>query len=149
VALDGTVSRIIGLPPDVVPTTRFGEAAGLGVARAEGIEVVGETVSSVRVEGFEVVAKRPRALPQKGLRRLLRDWVVPRPVIVAKRCTRCGECVKVCPTEPKSVDWVEGDRERPPRHDYARCIRCYCCQELCPESAIVIRTPWLGRLVPR
>jgi formate hydrogenlyase subunit 6/NADH:ubiquinone oxidoreductase subunit I len=84
----------------------------------------------------------------------VRDWVVPRPVIVEARCTRCGECVAVCPTEPKSVDWVVArdarpDRKRPPRHHYAACIRCYCCQELCPESAIVIRTPWLGKLLPR
>ena len=82
-------------------------------------------------------------------KRLLRDHVVPKPVIVEAKCTRCGQCIEICPTSPKSVDWVDGNRKRPPKHQYATCIRCYCCQELCPESAIVIKTPWLGRLVPR
>ena len=149
VALDATAARIIGVAPESVPTTRFGEAAGLGVARAEGIEIMGEPLASVKVDRFEVNARRPRALPREGLRRLVRDWVVPRPVIVEARCTRCGECIKVCPTEPKSVEWRDGDRSRPPRHRYATCIRCYCCQELCPEGAIVIQTPWLGKLLPR
>lgn len=149
VALDATASRIIGLRPEYVPPTRCGEAAGLGTARAEGIEIVGEPVASVAVAGFDVVNTPPKPLPQRGLMRLARDRIVPRPVIVEAACTRCGECVNVCPTAPKSVDWVNADRDRPPRYRYKTCIRCYCCQELCPESAIVIKTSWLGRLLPR
>ena len=149
VALDAVASRIIGLDPEYVPTTTCGEAAGLGTAQADRIEIVGEPLADVAVEGFEVVAKRPSSLPKRGLMRLLRDRVVPRPVIIKARCTRCGQCVEVCPTDPKSVDWLNGNRKRPPAYRYKSCIRCYCCQELCPESAIVIKTPWLGKLLPR
>jgi len=149
VALDATASRIIGLAPEYAPTTRFGEATGLGAAQAERIEIVGEPLASVRADGFDIVNRPPKPLPRRGLMRLLRDRVVPRPVIVEARCTHCGECVTVCPTDPKSVDWRDGDRSRPPKHHYRSCIRCYCCQEICPESAIVIKTPWLGRLLPR
>jgi formate hydrogenlyase subunit 6/NADH:ubiquinone oxidoreductase subunit I len=94
-------------------------------------------------------------MPRRGIMRLLRDRIVPRPVIVPRKCTRCGQCVEVCPTDPKSVGWIDAgrggrdDRKQPPRHHYATCIRCYCCQEICPEGAIVIRTPLLGRLMPR
>jgi len=41
------------------------------------------------------------------------------------------------------------DRSRPPVHHYDRCIRCYCCQEMCPESAIDIHVPLLGRTIHR
>ncbi len=29
--------------------------------------------------------------------------------------------------------------------DYNRCIRCFCCQEICPEGAVNIRTGWFIR----
>ena len=32
--------------------------------------------------------------------------------------------------------------------DYDRCIRCYCCQEMCPEGAIAPIDGWLKRLIP-
>ena len=58
-----------------------------------------------------------------------------------------GVCVKMCPVTPKAVDWHDGDKSRPPTHKYERCIRCFCCQELCPERAIRAQTPLLGRLL--
>jgi len=57
--------------------------------------------------------------------------------------------VHVCPVDPKAVDWGAGDHRVPPVHDYDRCIRCYCCQEMCPERAIEVKTPLLGRLIRR
>jgi Fe-S-cluster-containing hydrogenase component 2 len=32
-----------------------------------------------------------------------------------------------------------------PAFDYETCIRCYCCQELCPEHAIDLKVPWFVR----
>ncbi|MBE7415190.1 MAG: 4Fe-4S binding protein [Deltaproteobacteria bacterium] len=56
-------------------------------------------------------------------------------------CTLCGICVGVCPA---------GVMEKTSRIEieYDRCIRCYCCQELCPEGAISPRDGWLKRLIP-
>ncbi|HIU29683.1 MAG TPA: 4Fe-4S binding protein, partial [Candidatus Egerieisoma faecipullorum] len=33
--------------------------------------------------------------------------------------------------------------------DLSGCIRCYCCQELCPFRAVRIKRPLLNRLVIR
>jgi formate hydrogenlyase subunit 6/NADH:ubiquinone oxidoreductase subunit I len=33
--------------------------------------------------------------------------------------------------------------------DYSRCIRCYCCQELCPHNAVSLREGFLLRGVRR
>jgi formate hydrogenlyase subunit 6/NADH:ubiquinone oxidoreductase subunit I len=55
----------------------------------------------------------------------------------------------MCPVQPKAVDFAGDDRSRPPAHDYALCIRCYCCQETCPERAIEVKTPLLGKLIRR
>jgi len=52
----------------------------------------------------------------------------------------------VCPAKPKALDWSQGGTSQPPAHDYRICIRCYCCQELCPEKAIELTKPLLRRI---
>lgn len=34
-------------------------------------------------------------------------------------------------------------------YDYSKCIKCYCCQEMCPEQAITVRKPLLARIADR
>ena len=34
-----------------------------------------------------------------------------------------------------------------PRYNYGACIRCYCCQEICPEGAIFLKIPFLARML--
>jgi formate hydrogenlyase subunit 6/NADH:ubiquinone oxidoreductase subunit I len=81
--------------------------------------------------------------------RFFRNRLVPKPFINTDRCLRCGICVRMCPAEPKAVDWISGNKKKPPVYDYRRCIRCYCCQEVCPEKAIRLKKPLLRRLFPR
>jgi formate hydrogenlyase subunit 6/NADH:ubiquinone oxidoreductase subunit I len=78
----------------------------------------------------------------------MRNNLTPRPVINAKKCTRCGRCVQVCPAQPKALSWANGE-ENAPVYDYSHCIRCYCCQELCPHQAITVKVPLLGKLIRR
>ena len=51
---------------------------------------------------------------------------------------KCGVCVAHCPVPGKAVDFKNG-RDKPPVYDYSRCIRCYCCQEMCPQHAIKVK----------
>ena len=53
----------------------------------------------------------------------------------------CQYCARHCP-----VGAIRVNNE----HAYMdpnRCIRCYCCHELCPQLAVELRRPWLGRLL--
>jgi formate hydrogenlyase subunit 6/NADH:ubiquinone oxidoreductase subunit I len=36
-----------------------------------------------------------------------------------------------------------------PVFDHSKCIRCYCCQELCPPQVIGLSTPPLARFAQR
>ncbi len=157
VALDATACRLIDLDPALVGTVTSGGESGLGVWLAEEIELVGDALDSFAVRDF-VANRSGGSTTGRGvggpLGRRIRSLIVPRPVIVEERCTRCGTCVEVCPVEPNAVDWVAGEdatgRERHvPVYDYAQCIRCYCCQEMCPERAIEVDIPLLGRFVHR
>jgi Pyruvate/2-oxoacid:ferredoxin oxidoreductase delta subunit len=149
VALDAVVARLIGVDPTLPPTALYGMEAGLGTYRENEIELLGDLLDGLKPKRFHAL-KDPVVSREPGsLSRFFKHWVVPRPVIQTKSCTRCGTCVKMCPVQPKAVDWKQGDRKQPPVYDYDRCIRCYCCQELCPEHVISIHRPLLGRLIRR
>jgi uncharacterized protein (DUF362 family)/Pyruvate/2-oxoacid:ferredoxin oxidoreductase delta subunit len=133
VALDAVVSTVIGLEdPLLVPTTRIAYERGLGEADLAKIEIVGETIESVRISDFEI----PR-LPERMSRyfpdllfRVMVGLSVRRPRPRKKLCTACGLCGDSCPVKAiymeDSVAVV----------DYRRCVYCMCCLELCPEGAI-------------
>jgi uncharacterized protein (DUF362 family)/Pyruvate/2-oxoacid:ferredoxin oxidoreductase delta subunit len=146
IALDATACRIINLNPAVVPTSRPGEAARLGFYHAENIELVGGDIDSFFDPSFAVNRTPPAHITSGRFRTFMKNRITQRPVIDKSRCDLCGVCVNMCPVRPKAVDWHKGDRSQPPRHNYDRCIRCYCCQETCPDGAILIETPTLGRL---
>lgn len=148
VAVDATTCRLMKLNPALVPPIVHGARQGLGIS--EGIHYVGDPIDSFVAEDFDV-NRSARSTTGKAGRysRLARRLVVPKPVIRAERCIRCGTCVEVCPVTPKAVMFEGSERSRPPVHHYDRCIRCYCCQEMCPESAISIHVPLLGRTIHR
>ncbi|MBN2077991.1 MAG: DUF362 domain-containing protein [Spirochaetes bacterium] len=146
IALDATACRLINLDPSLVPTVRIGSESGYGTAREEEIEILGDALEGLRCFDFDVDRSPLRPYRTRGVMRFLANRLVPRPVIVREKCALCGVCVELCPTDPKSVDWMAGERSAPPVHDYSTCIRCYCCQEICPEGAIELETPFIRRI---
>lgn len=147
VALDAAFCRLVNLDPELVPTIVAGAEAGLGDYRS--IRFLGDPIETCLCPDFKV--KREKEITEDSVNRflvpLMRRHIIPRPVIREERCTHCGTCVAMCPVSPKAVDFLRPDRSRPPKHNYGLCIRCYCCQEVCPDNAIEVETPWLGRLI--
>jgi uncharacterized protein (DUF362 family)/Pyruvate/2-oxoacid:ferredoxin oxidoreductase delta subunit len=148
VALDATCCRLIDLDPAFVPTTAAGEKAGLGTSDAAQIRLKGDPLESFVNKSFNVVRRPPARLLQNKFVARVRNHTTRRPVIIAAKCTKCGMCVKMCPVQPKAVQFARDDKSRPPSYDYSRCIRCFCCHEACPSQAIVIKRPLLGRVLP-
>lgn len=143
VALDTVATIVLGADPHDLPLLKAASLRGLKTD-IDGIEVLGEAVSSVAVHGFKLpplvslnFADRLPYFLDKRLRRALTS----RPSVERKMCTLCNICVQVCPAEVMS----KTDRIA---IDYDRCIRCYCCQEMCPEGAISPVDGWLKRIIP-
>ena len=149
VALDAVACKIISLDPAFVPTSKAGEKAGLGTYHYQNIEIVGDDVEPLVDKSFDVVRRPPITTSSGRVRTFLRNQLCPRPVINGIICTNCGVCVKQCPVKPKAVNWHNGNESMPPTYKYDQCIRCYCCQELCPEGAITVKETLLGRVIFR
>jgi len=149
VALDATVCRMVDLDVRMVLPLVHGEAFGLGTTR--NIEYLGDALESFIQPDFVVNrSTTPTTTDNSFLSTsFMRRFTSPRPVIDPTLCTRCGQCVNICPVNPKALAWVGNARIDTPIYDYARCIRCYCCQETCPSKAITVKLPLLGRLVRR
>jgi uncharacterized protein (DUF362 family)/NAD-dependent dihydropyrimidine dehydrogenase PreA subunit len=147
VALDAIACKIINLDPEFVPTSQPGEKSGLGTYHYDNIEVVGDNIESFVVRDFQVTREPPEQAVSGPVRRFIKNRTTARPIIIRKNCTGCGICIKMCPVGHTALDWKQYKAGKQPGHNYSNCIRCYCCQETCPEGAIIIKTPLLGRLI--
>ncbi len=149
VALDAAACRMINLDPEFVPTSQPGKEWGLGVFAKNEIELVGDPIGEFINKNFRVERKPVIAVTGSGSVSFLKNLIVPRPVIQKENCSYCGICVKICPLNPKALNWTGSGKTQPPEYSYRRCIRCFCCQESCPERAIHVKTPLAGRLFHR
>jgi len=67
------------------------------------------------------------------LRRPVRKWVTPKPVINPKKCVGCSKCAESCPKKTMTV------RDKKVYITYKECIKCFCCHEMCPFEAVNIK----------
>lgn len=147
VALDATFCRLVAMDPEFVPTTVVGHQQGLGQLQDDGIDYVGDAFESFCRPAFKVIRKPVYSNASYAYYSVIKNAVLPRPVIDATRCVKCGRCVDACPVPGKALRFEGSRRERPPVYYYDLCIRCYCCHEACPQRAIDKRTPLLGRIL--
>lgn len=147
VALDATVCRLVNLDPGLVEPLVYGEQFGLGIIT--NIDYVGDPIEEFVMPDF-VVNRSPKKTTTDTsflATSFLRRYSAPRPTIKPDICTKCGRCVEVCPAQPKALSWSGEGKASPPVYDYSKCIRCYCCQELCPFNAIYVKVPPLGKII--
>jgi uncharacterized protein (DUF362 family)/Pyruvate/2-oxoacid:ferredoxin oxidoreductase delta subunit len=134
-ALDEAVCRMVGLPPERLPTCRAARELGLP---GEEIEIDGELPE---VRGYRIPGLDPLLFGSAPVNSLARRHLLQRPVCDPAACTLCGVCRDMCPARAITVE------EKGLRFDYDACIRCYCCLEVCPSAAIRTAEPLTGRLL--
>ena len=152
VALDTTFARLVNLEPGYVPLIAAGAEMGLGESDWDKIEIVGDDFASHVNKNFNVERIPARnegggAIGKLGQLSKIRGLITRKPVVIRERCVQCGVCIASCPLEDKALRWKETARGRYPHYNYHKCIRCYCCQEMCPKKAITVKTPLLGKFL--
>ena len=76
--------------------------------------------------------------------KIMQKAVRPRPVFMKKKCRGCRECEKCCPAKVISMG-----KDKKAQVNLDGCIRCFCCQELCPFKAVRIKKPLVNRIAIR
>ncbi len=77
----------------------------------------------------------------KWVKKLAKKYLTKKVVTDTKVCKGCGKCALHCPA--KAITVTDGKAQIAQN----KCIRCYCCQELCPFDAVRFRKSLLYRFV--
>lgn len=131
-----------------VPIVREGVARGLAPSDISGITLIGDDIKPLLISDFKepdtAENRTPSALTVLSRGKLGR-FFMPRPVAMPDQCRGCGECVASCPQH--TIELVVKNGKKLARIRHGNCIRCYCCQELCPFEAIKVKKNFVIRIV--
>lgn len=142
--LDITASRIAGYEPMLIPTSRTAFFRKTWLMSEDDIIYDGPEINTILKNGFKKIpvsttnniALKFVMKRVKFLKKLER-----RPVFIHENCSGCQKCVNICP--------VQAILPLPSRKTHIvltdnKCIRCFCCSEVCTDNAVVIRRKVLG-----
>ncbi len=134
-AADWAVCRMLGIDPNRLPTHTASKTMNL----------IGDTIRVdgvlPRVDGFKLPVLAPLMFGPRRFQGVIRKHLLQRPAVKPDLCKRCGECWQYCPA--KAID----PGAETIRFNYADCIRCYCCIEVCPHGALETKETLSGKLI--
>ncbi len=150
VAVDVVASRLIGFDPSVLPLNMMGVERGY-ITSIDDVQIVGEDVTPMIVADYQRVMPddfRPfgAGLP-RWIQPIIHRLTTRRPYINKSKCKGCKKCFEHCPVKAISmVDYKKGQPKKA-EVDYNKCIRCFCCQELCPFGIVKIKSGLVYKVI--
>ena len=133
-ALDTAVCRMLGIDYKNVPVLKIAAEINL----IDSCEVEGELPT---VYDFELPPTGGLIFGPRFLHNFLRRHTMPLPVCDNNLCKLCSECWTICPAH--AIQSLEAGV----KFDYQKCIRCYCCIEVCPHKALHSKETIGGKII--
>lgn len=147
-AMDVVACRLTSIPPLDVGVIR--SAVGRGILREDlsNVKIVGKSIEEMIVSDFKrpssyIGMEADQSIVWRALGRVSMAYAL-RPAMMRGRCRgikACEECMRACPRSAIST------KDDLPTVDYDKCIRCYCCHEICPNSAVALRRSTGGKII--
>ena len=143
-ALDMIASRIAGYDPMIVPTSKTALFRKNWLQSEDDINYDGPEISTIIKQGFTKI-------PVSNINNIAMQFVMKRikflrklerrPVFIHENCTGCQKCVNICPVQ--AIQPLPSKKTHIVLTD-SKCIRCFCCSEVCTDDAIEIRRKIFG-----
>jgi uncharacterized protein (DUF362 family) len=131
-ALDAVAAKMVGIGLEDVPILETARKRSLGEGWLKNITLAGDYNKVPRLEGFKL-PKRFGTVKKRNSKVLVKviDFFSTHPRINLSKCQKCNMCVESCPVgaidrETKIIN-------------YAACIDCMCCHELCMFKAVELK----------
>ena len=147
VALDTVFSKIAGVQTQDNPVLFAAKNRSFPGAELKEIELGGIDLDDFIIKDFDVPlgSFNDKILSNRFLQLFilpfLKNTLNPLPYTIHTMCTQCNVCVNICPA--KAIQLHKGKII----YDYHKCIRCFCCSEMCPEGAISNKYSFLSNFV--
>lgn len=145
-AIDTVGCEIMGISPLTVPTIKCASERGLFTGNINDVDIIGEKVENFKhnfkIPQIKRFDKKIADLPAP-LAKFLDNRLKPKPIFISDKCKGCKDCEKCCPA--KTISMIDNKAVV----DLSKCIRCFCCHELCPHHAIKIKRPLLSKLLSK
>lgn len=125
---DYFMSKIMGIDSNKVPYLKIAKEKGLF---KESKKDCAEFKKDFKMPHSELISKLFKLIPS-NLRSLYNDFFIKKPFI-KENCIGCGMCAASCPE--KAITIIKGKA----KINYSKCVRCYCCHEICRYEAVGLK----------
>ena len=147
IAMDHIVASIMGFDSDNIPLMRRASERGFISSDLDAIEIPGGKIKDFVIPGFKLPKNTPVDMISKN--KFLKTYILPfirntlssSPYQNMENCNMCELCIDICPE--KAI--ARNDEKLV--FDYKKCIRCYCCSEMCPYGGIDLKYTKIGNFI--
>lgn len=143
-------STLVGYNPSEIPFLKYYSEkhnVSLDIFNENEYKIYGDKLI-FRRDFNKIKVFKESAIPGNIKKGFIYNYIISsRPVFLRKNCTLCMECFNICPTNPKSIIVNRLKEKIKLEYNYNSCIRCFCCQEICPNKAIKIKNSLVSKIL--